>query len=99
MKAIAPSAISTTRWRRISAGAVAVGTAFLLVQYLWRQSYWGDEIALLNNIGRKTFAQLFTGGLTHSQAAPPIFLGAQKWMWLGFGSGEYSQRLIPMLMA
>jgi hypothetical protein len=88
-----------TRWRIVSAAAVAGGIALLLIQYLWRQSYWGDEVSILNNIVHKSFAQLFTGGLDHSQAAPPIFLAIQKLMALNFGSAEYSERFFPLVMA
>jgi hypothetical protein len=69
-----------------------------MTQYLWRQSFWGDEVSLLNNISEKSFGELFTGGLEHGQAAPPLFLAAQKLLSLPLGLNEYSQRLLPMLM-
>lgn len=81
-----------------TAAVVASGAAFLIIQYLWRQSYWGDEVAILGNIRRDGFGQMFAGGLSHSQAAPPLFMAVEKVMWMAFGPGEYSERLLPVLM-
>jgi hypothetical protein len=84
-------------WARLSALAVLVGSALLILQYLSRQSYWGDEVSILTNISHKRMSDFFHGGLDQSQAAPPLFLVQQKLMWMNFGPGEYSQRFLPML--
>lgn len=67
-----------------------------LVQYLWDRSFWVDEASLVLNIRGKTAAQLL-GRLDFHQAAPLLFLLAEKGVFHLFGGSEWSLRLLPLL--
>jgi hypothetical protein len=84
---------------KLTVGAVALGTVFRTVQYLWRESFWRDEVALLVNITGKSWMQLLTSPLDYGQAAPPLFLLSMKALGSLLGNGEYGLRLLPLLMA
>ena len=85
-------------WLAVTVAFIMLGAALRVAQYASRQSFWGDEAALLFNITQKSTAQLMTGPLDHAQAAPPLFLAAQRWIALTLGTGEYAQRLVPLLL-
>jgi hypothetical protein len=85
-------------WLVITIAVVALGAGFRVAQYASRQSFWGDEAALLFNITGKTTAALMTGPLDHGQAAPPAFLAVQRGIAVTLGTGEYAQRLPPLLI-
>jgi 4-amino-4-deoxy-L-arabinose transferase-like glycosyltransferase len=72
-----------------------------LVQYAWRYSYWHDEAFLVLNITHKTARQLL-GPLEFPplppQAAPPLFLLAQRGIYLVLGGSEWSMRLLPTIL-
>lgn len=96
-----PLADHTTQarqWRRVTVALVLFGAILRIVQYLWCQSYWGDEISLLLNTSGKSLAQLFTEKLDHSQAAPPLFLAALRGLTVTCGTSEYVQRLLPLML-
>jgi hypothetical protein len=76
---------------------VAVGTILRVVQYLHHNSYWNDEAALVLNIVRRNFRDLLQP-LDFAQAAPPLFLWAERGLYLRFGSSEYVLRALPVLL-
>ena len=67
-----------------------------LKQYVARPSYWNDEAAVVANVICRDWRHLLDR-LDYAQAAPPLFLWAERGMYLQFGRGEYSLRLLPML--
>ena len=85
------------RWLVVTVALVAFGAVLRVAQYASRQSFWADEAALLFNLTDKSTRQLVAGPLDHGQAAPPGFLAIQRAIALTLGTGEYAQRLIPLL--
>ena len=77
---------------------VVLGSAFRLGQYLSHRSFWHDEAFIVLNIQDKTPRQLL-GPLEHDQAAPPLFLLAQKSLVTWLGQSEFVFRLMPLLLA
>jgi hypothetical protein len=77
--------------------SVGLGTILRVVQYLHHNSYWNDEAALVLNIVRRNFRNLLEP-LDFAQAAPPLFLWAERALCLRFGSSEYILRALPVLL-
>ncbi len=81
---------------RVFAGVIAVGILCRLAQYLSDQSFWIDEAMIVLNVRAKTAIQLL-GKLDHNQAAPPLFLLAERLLNCTLGGSEFSLRLLPLL--
>jgi 4-amino-4-deoxy-L-arabinose transferase-like glycosyltransferase len=77
--------------------ALTIGVLCRVIQYAADQSYWHDEAAVVLNVRSHTALQLF-GPLDFVQAAPPLFLVAERGMFLLFGPSEWSMRLLPLLI-
>ncbi len=77
--------------------SVAIGMILRVVQYLHHNSYWNDEAALVLNIVRRNLRDLLQP-LDFAQAAPPLFLWAERGLYLRFGSSEYVLRALPVLL-
>ncbi len=75
---------------------VAFGLGLRAFHYLREPSVWYDEAFLLVNVLRKTFLEQL-GPLLHDEAAPPLFLWAERAISLVFGDGIYALRLLPFL--
>jgi hypothetical protein len=75
---------------------VALGLALRLFHYLRNPSVWHDEAAVLVNVLDRTFVELL-GPLRFAEAAPPLFLWAERAVALLFGDSTYSLRLLPFL--
>lgn len=86
--------LPTSRW--MVPGLVLAGIICRIVQYLWDRSFWVDEASLVLNIRHKTAAELL-GKLDYHQAAPPLFLLAERGMYRLLGGSELSLRLLPLL--
>ena len=86
-------------WMAATVFALAAGALFRLGQFFSNQSFRADEVALLLNVVGKTTRQLFTAHLEHGQAAPPLFLAAERFVSLTLGRGELAERVIPLLLA
>jgi len=86
-------------WVVLTLAAIAAGVVFRLGQFFSRQSFRADEVALLLNVVGKTTRHLFTAHLEHGQAAPPLFLAAERLVALTAGPGELAERLVPLLLA
>jgi hypothetical protein len=93
---IAIDTISTDKSRLIFAIVIAIGFACPIAQYFARSSYWHDEALLVLNVMGKTIAQL-PFKLDYNQAAPPMFLIAQRGIFLLLGASEFSLRLLPLV--
>jgi hypothetical protein len=87
------------RWRWVLIVLVVLGALFRFAQYASDRSYWHDEAFLVLNIFQKDAGQLM-GPLNAApespQAAPPLFLLAQRGVYLGLGGSEFAMRLIPL---
>lgn len=75
---------------------IGCGILCRVVQYLWDRSFWVDEASLVLNIRGKTAMQLL-GPLDYHQAAPPLFLLAERGVFRLIGGSEWSLRLLPLL--
>lgn len=91
----APRAVSRD-WGRALLGIVLIGSVCRLAQYLADPSYWHDEALVVMNVMDKTAAQLLLK-LDYSQAAPPLFLLAERGLFRLFGASEYALRLPSLL--
>ena len=75
---------------------VCAGVIFRSVQYAWRTSLWHDEALVTLNVMHRTYAQLLRP-LDYTQAAPPLFLWIERWIYLHWGFGEDQLRLVAAL--
>jgi hypothetical protein len=75
--------------------AMTAGSLVRLIPYLERPSLWLDEARLALNIGARSFAGLLQP-LAYDQAAPPLFLWAEKAAVLLGGVNEYALRALPL---
>ena len=73
---------------------VVLGVACRVRQYLADTSFWADEASLVINIRTKTARQLL-GPLQFDQAAPPLFLLAERGIVRTLGEGEMAMRALP----
>jgi hypothetical protein len=91
--------LNSDRTRRacawIVAGFVVLGAIGRLKQYIARPSYWNDEAAVVANVIHRDWRQLLDR-LDYAQAAPPLFLWAERALYKTLGPGEYSLRLLPL---
>ncbi|HSZ56045.1 MAG TPA: glycosyltransferase family 39 protein [Tepidisphaeraceae bacterium] len=76
--------------------AATAGIVCRVAQYAAHQSMWIDEASLALNIRNHTAAGLF-GPLDYDQAAPPLFLLAERALYLTFGGSEISLRFVPLI--
>jgi hypothetical protein len=81
----------TVRW---PSGLVALGLALRLFHYLRDPPVWQDEAFLILNLLGKGFADLL-GPLDYNQAAPPLFLWAERTAVLLLGDSTLALRLLP----
>jgi hypothetical protein len=73
---------------------VALGLGLRLYHYLRNPSMWHDEAALVLNVLSKGFGELL-GPLFFYEAAPPLFLWAERAIALTLGEGTFALRLLP----
>jgi hypothetical protein len=71
------------------------GIALRLYHYLRDPAMWHDEAALVINALDKSFLELL-GPLQFQEAAPPLFLWAERAMALVLGDSTFALRLIPL---
>jgi hypothetical protein len=86
----------TRRWWWIAMGLVLFGLGLRAYQFFRAPDVWQDEAALLVNVLGNDYTQLL-GPLVLNQAAPPLFLWAERTMALTFGDGPTVARLLPFL--
>jgi hypothetical protein len=83
-------------WHRVTLIVLhAVGVALRAWQYLGRDSFYMDEIAVLRNVVERGPLALVWTPLAYDQTAPTGFLLAEKAIVGAFGLGELSARLWP----
>jgi MYXO-CTERM domain-containing protein len=75
---------------------VVLGLALRLFHFLRNPSVWHDEAAVLVNVLERNFLELL-GPLRFAEAAPPLFLWAERASALLFGESTYALRLLPFL--
>jgi hypothetical protein len=75
---------------------VVIGLGLRAYHYLRDPSLWHDEAALVLNVIGKGFGELL-GPLRFAEAAPPLFLWAERAVVLLLGDGTYALRLLPFL--
>jgi hypothetical protein len=75
---------------------VLLGLALRAYHFLRVPSVWHDEAALLMNVLTRDFGQLL-GPLLWHEAAPPLFLWAERAAFLTLGDGVLALRLLPFL--
>ncbi len=76
--------------------AVLIGLALQAYHYLRRPVMWHDEAAITLNVLSRDAIELL-GPLRYAQAAPPLFLWAERGLCLLLGDGLYALRLVPFL--
>ncbi|MDB5291900.1 MAG: hypothetical protein JWL69_3141 [Phycisphaerales bacterium] len=75
--------------------AIALGIGCRVAQYAADRSYWHDEASLVLNIRNHTAGELM-GRLDYEQAAPPLFLLAERGVFKLFGGSELALRSLPV---
>ncbi len=92
-----PPLPTTPRW--LLPTIVAAGTICRLAQYFSRRSYWEDESFIVLQLKYRTAGQLLgpLADFTPPQAAPPLWLLAQRGLLLAFGTHEFAMRLIALV--
>jgi Dolichyl-phosphate-mannose-protein mannosyltransferase len=81
---------------------VVIGEVCRLEQYLSKQSFWEDEIAVLINVRDHSprelpFVPLDSYGADSPVAAPPLFLWATQWLGRQFSFSEWAVRLPALI--
>jgi len=84
------------RNRTLLWGLIALGLLLRILQYASCPSIWLDEAMLLNNLMQAGYDRLL-GTLENDQAAPLLFLAAEKFLADLTGGNEFAVRLIPLL--
>ncbi|MEM9161496.1 MAG: glycosyltransferase family 39 protein [Cyanobacteria bacterium P01_F01_bin.4] len=80
---------------RLSILALLFGLLLRLVHYTSNRSLWFDEASIALNLSR-SYPELLSK-LDYNQAAPPLFLWAEKFAVQIFGDNEYALRLFPLI--
>jgi hypothetical protein len=84
------------RERLVLVAALTTGALFRVVAFLGRPSLGLDEARLALNIGAGSFRRLLHP-LAYDQAAPPLFLWAEKLAMMIGGPNEYGLRALPFI--
>src|SRR6478609_608594 len=79
------------RQRALLLLVVIGGIVCRIAQYLANPSLWHDEALVVLNVMDKSATQLF-GQLDYAQAAPPLFLLAERGLWLATHNPDYALR-------
>lgn len=85
--------LSTGNWVVLMVG---LGLVLRLIHFLRLPSVWHDEAAVLINVLQLDFRQMLGPLLVH-EAAPPLFLMAERVMFHLLGDGVLALRLLPLL--
>lgn len=83
-------------WKSALLAIVLFGITSRVAQYAWRASLWHDEALVTLNVMHRDYRELLRP-LDYEQAAPPLFLWGERWMYLHLGFGEYQLRLISLI--
>jgi hypothetical protein len=93
---VAHFGISSKVARWIMLLGVLLGIACQLQEYAHDTSYWHDEASIVLNVRNRSAAHLLQT-LDYDQAAPPLFLLAERGLFKTLGDGEMSLRLLPLI--
>jgi hypothetical protein len=83
---------------RVVLASVGLGSVLRIVQYLHHNSYWNDEAALVMNVLHRNYRELLRP-LDFAQAAPPLFLWLERFVYRLGGRSEYVLRAPPAVIA
>jgi 4-amino-4-deoxy-L-arabinose transferase-like glycosyltransferase len=91
-----------SRCRILIVVLVLAGAGCRLAQFLSRQAFWEDEVAVLVNLQHHSARELpFVKLESYSQespvAAPPVFLWTTQWMGQQFNYSEFAVRAMAMV--
>lgn len=86
-----------TVWWWLALGAALVGAGLRLWQWQLGNTFFMDELAVIQNIVTRSPSQLVGVPLAEAQVAPPLFLLTEKACLVLFGRSELSLRLPPLL--
>src|SRR5438552_759946 len=75
---------------------IAAGLGLRTFHFVRDPSMWHDEAALVLNVLQSGFGELL-GPLRFAEAAPPLFLWAERAVSLVFGDGTFALRLVPFV--
>ena len=89
------SAAVTRRWQLAAAALCVIGALARVAAYAQHRSLWYDEAALALNVVQRGFIALLRP-LDFLQAAPPLFLWAERLAILPLGASEWSLRAVPL---
>lgn len=77
--------------------ALALGAFARLRQWAGGRTLWLDEVLIAENLVTRGFGELVSEPLANSQAAPVLWLWAERLCVVLFGDGERSLRIVPLL--
>ena len=83
------------RWQLAAAALCILGALARVAAYAQYRSLWYDEAALALNVVQRGFIALLRP-LDFLQAAPPLFLWAERLAILPLGASEWSLRAVPV---
>ena len=78
-------------------GAIALGAALRLYQFMTGASLWLDELAIANNLADRSLWSLLTEPLAYAQVAPPGFILIEKLMYEVSGANDHALRLYSLV--
>jgi uncharacterized membrane protein len=82
-------------YRLLFVALLALAGLCRIWQYAADRSFWQDEALLILNVRSKPATELL-GKLNNNQAAPPLFLLAERGLYRTLGGSELSLRLLPV---
>src|SRR5438876_10514665 len=77
---------------------IAAGLGLRTFHFVRDPSMWHDEAALVLNVLQSGFGELL-GPLRFAEAAPPLFLWAERAVNLTLGDSTFALRAVPFLAA
>jgi hypothetical protein len=78
-------------------GAIAIGVALRVYQFMTGASLWLDELAIANNLADRSLWSLLTEPLAYAQVAPPGFILIEKLMYEVSGANDQALRLYSLV--
>jgi hypothetical protein len=85
-----------THYWSLQLSIIIIGVALRLIQFLRRDSIWGDEAMLTLSIASRSFSELLRP-LAYGQVAPVPFLWAERLLVQLFGVNEWALRALPLV--
>jgi hypothetical protein len=83
-------------WGRVLLVVILLGLGLRVYHYLRDPVMWHDEAAAVVNVLEKSWCELL-GPLYWANPTPPLFLWAERAVFLALGDSTYALRLLPFL--